>query len=101
MFIFHCYYMCNLGQPEGFACCNHSKTQSDRNSIAEKKIFKDDKPDKDDQISGHMPSNFISLTTANDKVLNSKGIKKSIQSYSCLKMKGKHAFYKKMFQKEL
>lgn len=68
-FIFHCYYMSNLGQPEGSACCNHSETQPDRNSIAEY-FRKDGEPDKDDQKAGHMPSNFTSLTKANDKVLN-------------------------------
>lgn len=66
--------MSNLGQPEGSACRNHSKTQSDRNSIAEY-FLQDGESDKDDQKAGHMPSNFISLTKANDKVLNSKGIK--------------------------
>lgn len=69
--------MSNLGQPEGSACCNHSETQPDRNSIAEY-FLKDGEPDKDDQKAGHVPSNFTSLTKANDKVLNSKGIKKYI-----------------------
>lgn len=69
--------MSNLGQPEGSACCNHSETQPDRNSIAEY-FRKDGEPDKDDQKAGHVPSNFTSLTKANDKVLNSKEIKKCV-----------------------